>query len=745
MVALALLSLAWSWIGDARAQSAKKTPKTETYTRPKPREPIKPQIPDVNRFQDDKVFLEHADSLFRPANEYEEFQIVKGTVKFRQGGMWMFCDSAYYYPEKNSMDAFGHVEMRQGDTLFVYADKLYYDGLEKHATLVRGPSRDKVELKNRTVNLKTDSLDYDVMNERGWYTTGGVLQDDVNTLTSIYGEYSPNTKQAKFRDDVKLVNNKDGYKLRTSELDYNTETHIADINTHTVIEGANDTIVTTKGWYDTQTDHAQLTSRSTITHRDSVNNVTWLEGDSIIYDKLTRLSRAYMFRDKRKHQQPMVLTDTARKVQLIGGYGEYNDSTRTAMATEYPLLIEYSRPDSLFLRADTILSYIVQEMVWPDSLDNMLSAATRARLARFESLQQIADSMPVVLSLLPYKFQLPGWGIQPAQPEQSELEPESESEPSDSLDSVYTSEDFKDIKDIKDPKDLNDLNDLKDPKDPKDLTDLTTPSDSASHNSLTAVDTVPPAPPGPRLDKLGRDSAFMITKDFHVAKAIGKARFFNKDAQGVADTMIYVQHDSMMYMLRKPLVWSGERQVMGNRIDLHLNDSTVDWAYLPESGILGEHVDEDFYQQLSGTKMKAFIDNEMIKRLEVEGNVQTIVLPQESDSTVNKLVNAESSYLTIDFVDGKLDHLKMWPEVSGTVTPIGQVKQSQKFLQGFRWLDMLRPQRGWYGDRVRWIDELGEVPEALEQWFREASPIKAAPPKPSEYKGMVRTAKKQGK
>ena len=717
MVALALLSLAWSWIGDARAQSAKKTSKTETYTRPKPREPIKPQIPGVNRFQDDKVFLEHADSLFRPANEYEEFQIVKGTVKFRQGGMWMFCDSAYYYPEKNSMDAFGHVEMRQGDTLFVYADKLYYDGLEKHATLVRGPSRDKVELKNRTVNLKTDSLDYDVMNERGWYTTGGVLQDDVNTLTSIYGEYSPNTKQAKFRDDVKLVNNKDGYKLRTSELDYNTETHIADINTHTVIEGANDTIVTTKGWYDTQTDHAQLTSRSTITHRDSANNVTWLEGDSIIYDKLTRLSRAYMFRDKRKHQQPMVLTDTARKVQLIGGYGEYNDSTRTAMATEYPLLIEYSRPDSLFLRADTILSYIVQEMVWPDSLDNKLSAATRARLARFESLQQIADSMPVVLSLLPYDFKLPGWGEKPKLPEESEEQaPVSESP------------------------------EVSEPSEPSDSAEYSNNSNSTDTlDSLAAVDTVPPAPPGPRLDKLGRDSAFMIPKDFHVAKAIGKARFFNKDAQGVADTMVYVQHDSMMYMLRKPLVWSGERQVMGNRIDLHLNDSTVDWAYLPESGILGEHVDEDFYQQLSGTKMKAFIDNEMIKRLEVEGNVQTIVLPQESDSTVNKLVNAESSYLTIDFVDGKLDHLKMWPEVSGTVTPIGQVKQSQKFLQGFRWLDMLRPQRGWYGDRVRWIDELGEVPEELEQWFREASPIKAAPPKPSEYKGMVRTAKKQGK
>jgi len=123
--------------------------KKETYTRPAPTKPLKPSIPEANRYQDDKVFLENADSLFRPPNEFEEFQIVKGSVKFRQGSMWMFCDSAYYYPQKNSMHAFGHVEMRQGDTLFVYADRLFYDGMVKHATLTSGPSRGNVELKNR--------------------------------------------------------------------------------------------------------------------------------------------------------------------------------------------------------------------------------------------------------------------------------------------------------------------------------------------------------------------------------------------------------------------------------------------------------------------------------------------------------------------------------------------------------------------------------------------------------------------
>lgn len=706
MVGIVLAGLASSWIGAAYARNPRGNQKTENYNRPRPTEPIKPTIPDANRYQDDKVFLEYADSLYRPANEFEEFQIVKGSVKFRQGNMYMYCDSAYYYPEKNSMDAFGHVKMEQGDTLFVYSDRLYYNGAEKHATLVRGPSRSKVELKNKNVMLRTDSLDYDVVNELGWYVTGGVLEDDMNTLTSVYGEYSPKTHLARFRDDVVLVNNEDGYTMRTSELEYSTQTHIATINTRTIIESANDTIITTQGWYDTENDHAQLTSRSQIAHRDSSLNVTWLEGDSIIYDKLTRISRAFMFRDRRKPQQPMVITDTARKVQLIGGYGEYNDSTEEAMATEYPLLIEYSRPDSLFLRSDTIRSMMRTVMVWPDSLKKAWSQATRQRLAKYGSLQELADSMPYHLQLLPLKFPVAGYGLPKVNDRQNVVRDSADNIPlkSDSL-TVSMDSTFSDI-------------------------------DSVRVESITER-----VRKGPRLDGLGRDSNLMVPKQFHKAKAIGHARFFNKDMQGVADTLIFEEVDSMLYMLRKPVVWSGERQVIGNRIDVHFNDSTVDWAYLPESGIVAEHVDEDFYNQLTGTKLKAYIDNETLKRLEVEGNVQVIMMPQEKDSTVNKFVTAESSFLDADFGEGTLQHLKMWPDVAGVVTPIGQVKNSQKYLPGFLWLDVLRPVRQWYGDRVRWVDELGELPEPLEKWFREASLIKAPSPKPADIKGKVRTVK----
>ena len=569
----------------AQTRKAAAAKKEESYTRPRPTRPITPAIPDADRYQEDKVFLEYADSLFRPPHGYEEFQVVKGSVKFRHGGMWMFCDSAYYYPQKNSMDAFGHVEMRQGDTLFVYADKLYYDGISKHATLTDGPSRSNVELKNRNVVLTTDSLDYDLNSQIGWYAVGGRLEDDVNVLTSGYGEYSPSSKMARFRDDVILLNTKDGYRLLTEELEYNTATHIANINSPTRIEGANDTIITTQGSYNTVTDRADLTARSTILHRDSSMNVTTLEGDSIIYDKATRISRAYMFRDGRKHSRPMVITDTARKVMLIGGYGEYNDSTQRAMSTDYPLLMEFSRPDTIFLRADTVLSFI--ETAVPDSLSE--------------------------------------------------------------------------------------------------------------------------------------------AKDFHVARAIGKARFFNADIQGVADTLVMREQDSMLYMLRKPIVWTGERQIYGNRINVHFNDSVPDWAELPEWGMAAEHIAEDFYDQMTGARMKAWLEDSRLKRLEVDGNVIAIMLPQEKDSSYNKLVHAESSYLTLDMDSNKVKHLKMWPEVSGTVTPLFEVRNSMQYIEGFRWLEALRPKREWYGDRVRWNDELGDVSEELERYFSEPPLFKAIP------------------
>ena len=698
----------------AQSQNAKRLEnKEESFSRPEPKRPMVPEVPTANRYRQDKIFLEYADSLYKvKSNDTIERQILKGNVKFRQAGMWMYCDSAYYYPELNSLDAFGNVKMEQGDTLFVFADKLFYEGNERLAKLKNGPSKDKVILINNDVTLTTDSLDYDMEMEIGWYEKWGTIDDKVNTLTSLFGEYSTATKDAEFFKDVVLVNNRDGYTLYTDTLYYNTRTHLARIESLAEIQSENDTIFTRKALYDTEVGNADLLSRSLIVHRDSTGNVITLEGDSIVYDKASHISKAYMFRDRLKHSMPMVITDTAQKMTLIGGFGIFNDSTREAVATDYPLLLEYSQGDTLFLRSDTIFTFVVTEMVevkrkygksgYPEKNGKPIIMADSTGIWLDSAFFAVS---PPMLMLPPEAGGPPLISISEEIDVASDL-PETDKEedyiiPSDYSEALNENL-FQPLVEVEESSgNIIGENTDSGAQNLNELSEIIADGINQKDVSLNEPeDTIPKEP-----------------KDFHVALAYHRARFFKKDMQGVADSIVFIERDSMLYMFRKPIVWSGERQVTGNRIDVHFNDSSADWADLPESGLLSEHVDEDFYNQISGREMRATFENETLKGLSVSGNVETIFLPQENDSTFNRLISAESSYLELEMNDGKMEKLKMWPEVNGTVTPIFLVKRAQMYLQKFRWWESLRPKREWYGGNIIWADDLGEVPDDLERYF----------------------------
>ena len=104
--------------------------------------------------------------------------------------------------------------------------------------------------------------------------------------------------------------------------------------------------------------------------------------------------------------------------------------------------------------------------------------------------------------------------------------------------------------------------------------------------------------------------------------------------------------------------------------------------------------------------------------------------------------------MTVDLTKQQLDQLKMWPDVSGTVTPLFMIKNSQKRLNGFRPYDNLRPVREWYEDgTVHWADDLGEVPDDLDAYFRSSegagkkrrpvSPFEIPAQKPAENNAEV--------
>lgn len=311
------------------------------------------------------VYLEHADLLSYDKQLNLDAQILRGNVCFRHDSSYMYCDSAYYYEEKNSLEAFSNVRMEQGDTLFVYGDYLIYDGNIQLARL-----RNNVRMINNQVTLYTDSLNYDRAVNVGYYFEGGRIVDEENVLSSFYGKYSPDTKIAVFNDSVKLENPQ--FTLFSDTLEYSTNSKIATILGPSEILSDSGTIYTSRGWYDTVADKSLLLERSQVLSGNRI-----LTGDSIFYDKISGLGEVF---------GNMSIQDTAQKVTLEGNYGYYNELTEYAFATDSARFLEYSKGDTLFLHADTL------EMTTVDSLYREVKAFYGVRFFRTD-MQGVCDSL----------------------------------------------------------------------------------------------------------------------------------------------------------------------------------------------------------------------------------------------------------------------------------------------------------------------------------------------------------------
>ena len=520
---LCLLAFFMLMLPVAVAQNPQQPRAAKPGSKPERVSRITPQIPKANRYQKNKVFLENADRLSANEAISVDYQVLKGNVRFRRGDMYMFCDSAYFYDATSSLDAFGHVRMEQGDTLFVYADVLHYYGDDQLAQL-----RDNVRLENRSTTLVTDNLDYEIDTNVGYYFDHGTIVDNRNNteLTSVFGRYELDTKNAQFTTDVHLISDK--YEMTTNQLDYNLNTHIATIVDETTIVSDSNTIVTTNGWYNTQADDGTLYARSRVIAKDGKT----LVGDTVYYNRQRNYGEA---------RGDVVITDPNNKVILDGDYGYHDDNTHYSYVTRRARAREFSQQDTLYLHADTLCTLINDDSV-------------------------------------------------------------------------------------------------------------------------------------------------------RILRAFNAVRFYRKDVQGIGDSLQMSEADSIVNLYHNAVVWSGERQISGEEINVHLNDSAADWATLPQYGLMVEHVGEDYYDQLSGKTMKAYFENKEMRRLDVDGNVLVIMYPMESDSTYNKLVSAESSYLRVLLKEKQeVDKITMWPEVTGKVIPLYLAKRSQLYLPQFNWYDTYRP------------------------------------------------------
>ena len=131
-----------------------------------------------------KIELIYADSddIVKDSTTGKDIYHFVGKVNFKLNESPMWCDSAYYTPDKNQLTAFSKVHIEQGDTLDLYGDHLFYDGKSETA-FVNG----NVDLVDKETHLYTDALDDDDKNKIAHCNTEGRIKNTKNILPTLIG------------------------------------------------------------------------------------------------------------------------------------------------------------------------------------------------------------------------------------------------------------------------------------------------------------------------------------------------------------------------------------------------------------------------------------------------------------------------------------------------------------------------------------------------------------------------------
>jgi len=288
-----------------------------------------------------------------------------GNVVFSHEGALMYCDSAYFYPDINSLDAFNHVHIIQGDTVDLFGDFLHYDGNTRLAQIRRN-----VKLISKDTKLTTRELDFDLGRNIGYYKTHADIESKENKLKSREGYYYSNQKMYYFQDSVVLQN--PDYTIYSDTLQYHTITQVAFFFGPTEIVGDSSYIYCEKGWYNTETNKSMLKQKALVRSKKQT-----IRGDSLYYERDTGYGEGF---------RNIELYDEEQQIILRSHFAIIHQNEDRALMTDSAQFIYITSDDTVYVHADTLRTI-------PDSAGKrQIKAYYGVRLFK-SNLQGICDSL----------------------------------------------------------------------------------------------------------------------------------------------------------------------------------------------------------------------------------------------------------------------------------------------------------------------------------------------------------------
>jgi lipopolysaccharide export system protein LptA len=181
-------------------------------------------------------------------------------------------------------------------------------------------------------------------------------------------------------------------------------------------------------------------------------------------------------------------------------------------------------------------------------------------------------------------------------------------------------------------------------------------------------------------------------KEFRLMRAFYGCRFYSRDLQGKCDSLSYSTQDSAIRLFRKPVLWSAENQLTSDTMAIYTKNRKADRLELYYSAFVTSQVDSIRFNQIKGRTLTGhFKDNELYK-INIDGNGESIYYLVDGDKIIGKN-SAKCASIEILVSKGKIQQIVERQSPEGVIDPPAKPLSVNNRLDGFSWLDTLRPKK----------------------------------------------------
>lgn len=186
------------------------------------------------------------------------------------------------------------------------------------------------------------------------------------------------------------------------------------------------------------------------------------------------------------------------------------------------------------------------------------------------------------------------------------------------------------------------------------------------------------------------------TKKKSFLRAFKKGRLYKSNAQARADSISFNETDGVLHLNGKPILWSGEKQVTGDKIEVYFNTETehIDSLKVIGNAFAISKSDslnmKDEFDQVKGKLMSVYyVDNE-IKLAKVIENAQAITYADDLDEKTKLKERIGINLSTCGVIEAEFEIRKIQViscNIGATADtyPMSMIPKEKRFFPDFNW------------------------------------------------------------